>query len=50
MGRENILMVITDNHITTSTQETSEIIAEHYIDTTRQYQKPYWRKGDPPLS
>lgn len=47
---ENILMVITDNHITTSTQETSEIIAEHYIDTTRQYQKPYWRKGDPPLS
>lgn len=42
-------MVITDNHITTSLKETGEIITEHYIDTSRDYQKPYWRKGDPPL-
>ncbi|CAQ05896.1 hypothetical protein cu1937 [Corynebacterium urealyticum DSM 7109] len=28
---------------------TAEIITEHYIDTSRDYQKPYWRKGDPPL-
>ena len=25
-------------------------ITEHYIDTARDYQKPYWKKGDPPLN
>ena len=42
-------MVIADNHITTSLAATGEIITEHYIDTARDYQKPYWKKGDPPL-
>ena len=46
---KKILMVITDNHITTPLKETGEIITEHYIDTSRDYQKPNWRKGDPPL-
>ncbi|MEX3505686.1 IS481 family transposase [Corynebacterium sp. LK2510] len=46
---QKILMVVTDNHITTSIKLTGEIITEHYIDTSRNYQKPYWRKGDPPL-
>lgn len=27
------------------TQKTGEIITEHHIDTSRNYQKPYWRKG-----
>lgn len=49
-GGKPILMVITDNHVTTSLKETGEIIAEHYIDTSRNYQKPYWRKGQPPLT
>lgn len=47
---ETILMVITDNHVTTSLKETGEIITEHYIDTSRNYQKPYWKKGQPPLT
>ena len=47
---EEVLMVITDNHITTSLKETGEPIAEHYIDTSRNYQKAYWRKGQPPLT
>jgi len=34
---------------TTSLAATGEIITEHYIDTARDYQKPYWKKGDPPL-
>ncbi|MDK4333412.1 hypothetical protein QPX55_09665, partial [Corynebacterium accolens] len=49
-GGQHILMVVTDNHITTSLKETGEIITEHYIDTSRNYQKPYWRKGQPPLT
>lgn len=47
---EPVLMVITDNHITTSLKETGEIITEHYIDTSRNYQKPYWKHGQPPLA
>ena len=47
--KQKILMVIADNHITTSLAATGEIITEHYIDTARDYQKPYWKKGDPPL-
>ena len=31
-GGKHILMVITDNHVTTSLKETGEIITEHYID------------------
>lgn len=46
---QQVLMIVTDNHVTTSLKETAEIITEHYIDTSRDYQKPYWRKGDPPL-
>lgn len=48
--KQKILMVIADNHITTSLAATGEIITEHYIDTARDYQKPYWKKGDPPLN
>ena len=44
---KSVLLVITDNHITTSLQETGAIITEHYIDTARDYQKPYWKHGDP---
>ena len=47
--RQKILMVIADNHIITSLAETGEVITEHYIDTSRNYQKPYWKQGDPPL-
>ncbi|MER0079541.1 integrase core domain-containing protein, partial [Corynebacterium sp. KPL2830] len=47
--RQKILMVIADNHVITSLAETGEVITEHYIDTSRNYQKPYWKKGDPPL-
>ncbi|MDK8625582.1 IS481 family transposase, partial [Corynebacterium appendicis] len=47
---EEVLMIITDNHITTSLKETGEPIADHYIDTSRNYQKAYWRKGQPPLT
>ena len=46
---KKILMVITDNHIITSLAETGEVITEHYIDTARDYQKAYWKHGDPPL-
>ena len=48
--KQKILMVIADNHVTTSLAATGEIITEHYIDTARDYQKPYWKKGDPPLN
>ncbi|MGV0401056.1 integrase core domain-containing protein, partial [Corynebacterium segmentosum] len=41
--KQKILMVIADNHITTSLAATGEIITEHYIDTARDYQKPYWK-------
>ena len=47
--RKKILMVIADNHVITSLAETGEVITEHYIDTSRNYQKPYWKQGDPPL-
>lgn len=47
--RQKILMVIADNHVITSLAETGEVITEHYIDTSRNYQKPYWKQGDPPL-
>ena len=46
---QKILMVITDNHIVTSLAETGEVITGHYIDTARDYQKAYWKHGDPPL-
>ena len=26
------------------------VITEHYIDTSRNYQKAYWKQGDPPLT
>ena len=41
-------MVIADNHITTSLAATGEIITEHYIDTARDYQKPFWKKETHP--
>ncbi|AQQ15940.1 Integrase core domain protein [Corynebacterium glaucum] len=47
---KKILMVITDKHIITSLADTGEVITEHYIDTSRDYQKPYWKTGDPPLN
>lgn len=48
--KQKILMVITDNHVITSLAETGEVITEHYIDTSRNYQKAYWKQGDPPLA
>lgn len=44
---KKILMVITDNHVIKSLAETGEVITEHYIDTARDYQKAYWKHGDP---
>lgn len=44
---QRILMVITDNHITTSLEETGLVITEHYIDTSRNYQKPFWKHPGP---
>ena len=46
--RQKVLMVIADNHVITSLAETGEVITEHYIDTARDYQRPYWKQGDPP--
>lgn len=46
---KKILMVITDNHIITSLVETGEVLTERYIDTARDYQKAYWKHGNPPL-
>ena len=46
--KQKILMVIADNHVTTSLAATGEIITEHYIDTARDYQKPYWKKATHP--
>ncbi len=44
MGRAHkgtpVLMTITDNHVITSHAETGQIIAEHHIDPTRDYQRP----------
>ena len=39
--RQKVLMVIADNHVITSLAETGEVITEHYIDTARDYQRPY---------
>ena len=47
---QDILMVITDNHIRTSLKKPGKIITELHVDTSRNYQKPYWRKGDSPLT
>lgn len=43
MEEPKILMVIADNHVITSLAKTGEVITEHYIDTSRNYQKPYWK-------
>ena len=40
---ERVLMVITDKHVITSLETTGEIIAEHVIDETRDYQKAIWK-------
>lgn len=43
-------MVIADNYVVTSLVETGEVITEHYIDTSHNYQKPYWKQTDPPVA
>lgn len=40
---QEVTMVITDKYITTALKETGEIIAEHIIDVSRDYQKPIRR-------
>ncbi|WJY94383.1 hypothetical protein CFELI_11100 [Corynebacterium felinum] len=37
-------MVVVDKHITTALTDTGEILTEHVIDETRDYQKPTWKK------
>ena len=53
MGRKytghHVLMIIKDRHITTSLKDTGAIITEHYIDTSRNYQAPIWKHGEPGL-
>lgn len=36
-------MVIVDKHVITSKQETNEVLTEHVIDVSRNYQKPLWK-------
>jgi transposase InsO family protein len=53
MGRRHIglpvLMLIRDNHVITSHADTGRIIAEHHLDTTRDYQPPTRaRTNEPP--
>jgi len=35
-----VLMLINDQHVLTSHAETGEILTEHHIDPTRDYQRP----------
>ncbi|WP_344225290.1 hypothetical protein [Kocuria atrinae] len=48
MGRahigEPVLMLIHDNHVITSNAITGEIIAEHTINPTSNYQRPHHRQ------
>ncbi|MGZ7496099.1 hypothetical protein ACXM2N_03260 [Corynebacterium sp. ZY180755] len=41
---QEVTMVITDKYITTALKDTGEIIAEHIIDISRDYQKPIKRQ------
>lgn len=40
---QKITMVVVDKHITTALTHTGEIITEHDLDTSRDYQKPTWK-------
>ncbi|AKK05884.1 transposase [Corynebacterium mustelae] len=40
---QKVTMVIVDKHITTALTATGEILTEHVIDETRDYQKPIWK-------
>ncbi|GAA1471425.1 hypothetical protein GCM10009621_18450 [Corynebacterium felinum] len=41
---QKVTMVVVDKHITTALTDTGEILTEHVIDETRDYQKPTWKK------
>ncbi|VXB47779.1 hypothetical protein [Citricoccus sp. K5] len=45
---ENVLLPIQDNHVTTTNAATGDIIAEHAIDPSKNYQKPLSRTPDTP--
>ncbi|GAA1669430.1 hypothetical protein GCM10010977_11620 [Citricoccus zhacaiensis] len=46
---ENVLLLIQDNHVTTTNAATGDVIAEHAIDPSKNYQKPLSRTpGTPP--
>ena len=36
-------MVIVDEHVITSKNDTNEVLTEHVIDVSRDYQKPLWK-------
>ncbi|MDN6680117.1 MAG: hypothetical protein L0L17_10600 [Yaniella sp.] len=39
-----VLLLIHDNRVTTSDATTGEILTEHHLDATKDYQAPTWRK------
>lgn len=39
-----VLLLIHDNHVTTSDAATGEILTEHLLDAAKDYQAPTWRK------
>lgn len=41
---KQVLMLVHNDHVTTSDATTGEILTEHVLDATRDYQKPTWRK------
>lgn len=44
---KQVLMLIHNEHVTTSEAATSEILTKHVLDAAKDYQAPTWRK---PLS
>lgn len=41
---KHVLMLIHNDHVTTSDATTGEILTEHVLDATKDYQQPTWRK------
>ena len=41
---KRVLLLITNDHVTTSDADTGEILTEHHLDATKNYQPPVWRK------
>jgi len=42
-----VLLLIHNEHVKTSDAETGEILIEHRMDVTKDYQKPIWRDLSP---